>query len=58
MPVWTETIVYFFFEKVLIMSHFVVILNVNLSNINLGDNFDEDDSDIIILITKLAWHNK
>ena len=40
------------------MSHFVVILNVNLSNINLGDNFDEDDSDIIILITKLAWHNK
>ena len=26
------------------------ILSVNLNNINLGDNFDKNDSDVIILI--------
>ena len=33
------------------------ILSVNL-NINLDRNFDEDDSDAIILIRLLAWHIK
>ena len=34
------------------------ILNVNLNNINLDNNFDEDDPDTIILIKLLAWHIK
>ena len=34
------------------------ILNIDLNNINLGNNFDEDDPDIIILIRLLAWHIK
>ena len=32
------------------------ILNIDLNNINLDDNFDEDDHDTIILIRLLAWH--
>ena len=34
------------------------ILNINLSNINLDNNFDEDDPNTITLITLLAWHIK
>ena len=34
------------------------ILSVNLNNINLDNNFDEDDFDTIILIKLLAWHSK
>ena len=34
------------------------ILNIDLNNINLDNNFDEDDPDIIILIRLLAWHIK
>ena len=34
------------------------ILCVNLININLDNNFDEDDPDTIILIRLLAWHSK
>ena len=34
------------------------IVNIDLSNINLGNNFDEDDPDTIILIRPLAWHIK
>ena len=34
------------------------ILNVNLDNINLDDNFDEDDPDTIVVIKLLAWHSK
>ena len=34
------------------------ILRVNLNNINLVNNFDEDDPDYIILIRLLAWHSK
>ena len=33
-------------------------LSVNLNNINLDNNFDEDDPDTIILIRLLAWHSK
>ena len=34
------------------------ILNIDLNNINLDNNFDEDDPHIIILIRLLAWHIK
>ena len=34
------------------------ILNIDLDNINLGNNFDADDADTIILIRLLAWHIK
>ena len=34
------------------------ILSWNVSNINLDNNFDEDDPDTIILIRLLAWHSK
>ena len=34
------------------------ILNVDLNNINLDNNFDEDDPDTIILIRFLVWHTK
>ena len=34
------------------------ILNIDLNNINLDNNFDEDDPDTIILIRILAWHSK
>ena len=34
------------------------ILNIDLNNINLDNNFDEDDVDTIILIRFLAWHIK
>ena len=45
------------------MSHFVCcneigILSVNPNNVNLDNNFDEDDLDTIILIRLLAWHSK
>ena len=33
-------------------------LNIDLSNINLDNNFDEDDPDTVILIRLFAWHNK
>ena len=32
------------------------ILNICLNNINLDNNFDEDDPDTNILIRLLAWH--
>ena len=34
------------------------ILKIDLNNINLHDNFDEDDADTIILIRLLAWYIK
>ena len=33
-------------------------LNIDLNNINLDNNFDEDESDTIIFIRHLAWCNK
>ena len=54
--------VYSFLMKTLVMPHFVNnemgILSVNLNNIDLDNNFDEDDLDTIILIRLLAWHKK
>ena len=34
------------------------ILNIDVTNINLGNNYDEDDPDTIILIRLWAWHIK
>ena len=34
------------------------ILNEELNNINLDNDFDGDDSDAIILMRHLAWHIK
>ena len=34
------------------------ILNIVLNNVNLDNNFDEDDPDTIILIRLLTWHIK
>ena len=34
------------------------ILSVNLNNIDLDNNFDEDDPDTTILVRLLAWHSK
>ena len=34
------------------------ILNIDLNNINLDNNFDEDDPHTIVLIRLLAWHIK
>ena len=36
----------------------IIMVNIDLNNINLDNNFDEDDRDIIILIRLLAWHIK
>ena len=36
----------------------ISIPSVNLNNINLDNNFDEDDPDTIIFIKLLAWHSK
>ena len=32
------------------------IVNIDLNNINLDDNFDEEDPKNIILIRLLSWH--
>ena len=34
------------------------ILNTDLKDINLDNNFDKDDPDTFILIRLLAWHIK
>ena len=34
------------------------VLNIDLNNINLDNNFDEDDPDTIIRIRLLVWHIK
>ena len=34
------------------------ILNIDFNNINLDNNFDEDDPDTTILVRLLAWHIK
>ena len=47
--------------KILVMLYFfneMVILNVDLNDIDLDNNFDEDDPDAIIIIRLLAWHIK
>ena len=34
------------------------ILNIDLNNISLDNDFDEDDPDTIIFIRPLAWYIK
>ena len=34
------------------------ILNIDLHNINLNDDFNEDDLDTVFVIRLLAWHIK
>ena len=34
------------------------ILNIDLNNTNLDNDFEEDDPDTIILIRLLSWHIK
>ena len=34
------------------------VLNIDCNNVNLDNNFDEDDPDTIFLIRFLAWHFK
>ena len=36
----------------------MALLNIDLNNINLDNNFDEDDPNTIILISLLAWDIK
>ena len=48
--------------KILVMLYLIImklgIVNIDVNNINLDNNFDEDDPDTIILIRLLAWHIK
>ena len=55
-----ENILYFDdnFRNVLFNCNQMGILNINLNNINLDNNFDEDDPDTIIHVRFLAWHIK
>ena len=55
-----ENIIYFNedFDKVAFNCNEMGIINIDLNNINLDNNFDEDDLDTIILIRPLAWHIK
>ena len=55
-----ENILYFNEDSgnVITFCNEVGILNINLNNINLDNNFDKDDPNSIILIRGLAWHMK
>ena len=52
--------IYFILIKILVMLYLIIIgiVNIDLNNIGLDDNFDEEDPDTIILIILLAWHIK
>ena len=55
-----ENILYFNkdFANIVFSCNEMGILNIDLNNINLDNNFDEDDPDTIIFIRLLAWHVK
>ena len=55
-----ENILYFNEDSgnVVFICNEMSILNIDINNINLDNNFDEDDPDTIILIRLLAWHIK
>ena len=55
-----ENILYFNEDSgnVIFSCNEIGILNIDLNNINLDNNFDEDDPETIILIRLLAWHIK
>ena len=43
-------------DNVILSCNEMSILNIDLNNINLDNDFDEDDPDIIILVRLLVWH--
>ena len=43
--------------KVLVMLYLIMV-ELDLNNITLRNNFDEDDTDILIFIRLFAWHIK
>ena len=53
-----ENILYFNedFGNLVFSCNKMCILNIYQNNINLDNNFDEDDPDTIILIRLLVWH--
>ena len=55
-----ENIIYFNedFDNVAFNCNEMGILNIDLNNINLDNNFDEDDLDTIIHVRLLPWHTK
>ena len=59
---YSQMMIYFFdedFGNVTFSSDEMGILSIDLNNINLDDgSFYEDDCDIIIHVTLIAWHNK
>ena len=46
------------FSNVVFSCNEMGILNTDLNNINLDNNFDEDDPDTFFLIRLVAWHIK
>ena len=52
-----ENIIYFNedYGSVVFSCNEIGILNIDFNNINLDNNFDEDDPDTIIHIRLLAW---
>ena len=53
--------IYSTLTKILVMSYScneMDILDINLNNINLDNNFDEDDPDTIIHIRLFTWNIK
>ena len=55
-----ENILYFNedYGNVVFNCNEICILNIDLNNINLDNNFDEDDPDTVIFIRLVAWHIK
>ena len=53
-----ENILYFDegFDDAIFNCNEMSILNIDLANISLDDNFDEDGPDTIIFIRLLAWN--
>ena len=45
-------------ENILYFSKEMGIPNIDLNNINLDNNYAENDPDIIFLVRLLAWHIK
>ena len=55
-----ENILYFNEDSgsVIFSCNKMCILNIDLTNINLDNNFNKDDPDTITLVRLLAWHIK
>ena len=57
-PAQYENILYFIEDSgnVVFSCNEIGILHIDLNNINLDNNFDQDDPDAITSIILLAWH--